>query len=189
MEINEILSGMDLSKEEEKELSLMFSQGNDLMQHFILEDNEFKLKVNIVNKSDNPLPTYAKHGDSGFDLRANLPDGSMIIESGKIGVVPTGLFFQIPLGWELQVRPRSGLAVKNGVSILNSPGTVDSGFRGEVKAIIFNTGAIGDFTINHGDRICQGVIMNVVHNAKFIKVETLEDSERGEGGFGHSGLK
>lgn len=178
-----------MPEEEIQEFASILQQGNSMLENFELENGEYRLKVKIVNKSNNPLPTYAKFGDSGFDLRANLPDGPVVIPAGGIKIIPTGNFFQIPAGWELQARSRSGLAAKNGVMVLNSPGTIDSGYRGEVMAIMFNTGAIGDFTVNHGDRICQGVITTVSHNVKFVAVDNLDESERGDGKFGSSGVK
>jgi len=137
------------------------------------------------------MPNFAKEGDSGFDLRANISGWEpIVIPAGKIGLIPTGLFFEIPPTHEMQVRPRSGLALKSGVTVLNTPGTVDSGYRGEVKIIMYNTGAFGDFIVNHGDRIAQGVIcpVNGASSIIFEIVSELSDSERGSGGFGHSGV-
>lgn len=153
-------------------------------------DNSMKLKIALVNNSNNPDPTYQKIGDSGFDFMANLPeDAIIIVEPHKRVLVPTGLHFQIPMGFELQVRPRSGLALKNGITVLNTPGTVDSGYRGEVKVILYNT-SDESFTIKNGDRIAQGVIAPVQNKktTMFTRVESLDDSDRGVGGFGSTGV-
>ena len=153
-------------------------------------DNSMKLKIAMVNNSNNPDPMYQKIGDSGFDFMASLPEGAIIIaEPLKRVLIPTGLHFQIPIGFELQVRPRSGLALKNGITVLNTPGTVDSGYRGEIKVILYNTGD-ESFTIKNGDRIAQGVI-TPVQNKKttiFTRVESLDDSDRGVDGFGSTGV-
>lgn len=146
------------------------------------------LDVNFINKSTNPDPVYTA-GNSGFDVRANLTE-PMTIPSMERRLVPTGLFFEIPLDFELQIRARSGLAIKNGIMVLNGPGTVDSGYRGEVCVILYNTDK-NDFVINHGDRIAQGVICQVqqMHNTVLNKVEELSSSDRSEKGFGSSGVK
>jgi dUTP pyrophosphatase len=117
-----------------------------------------------------------------------LEDEEIVIEPLKRAVVPTGLHFQIPIGFELQVRPRSGLALKNGITVLNTPGTVDSGYRGEVKVVLFNTGEDA-FKIKNGDRIAQGVItpVQIKRTTKFVTVNQLDDSDRGTGGFGSTG--
>ena len=144
--------------------------------------------MKFVNKSDNPDPEYATEGSSGFDLRANLSQ-SMVIESGKFDMVPTGLYFDIPDNFEIQVRPRSGLAAKNGVTVLNTPGTVDSDYTGEVKVILINHGE-EDFIINHGDRIAQAVV-STVSAKNVIKLEKISEisknTERASGGFGSTG--
>jgi dUTP pyrophosphatase len=153
-------------------------------------DNAMKLKIAMVNNSNNPDPMYQKIGDSGFDFMANLPESAIIIiEPLKRALIPTGLHFQIPMGFELQVRPRSGLALKNGITVLNTPGTVDSGYRGEIKVILYNTGD-ESFTIKNGDRIAQGVIAPVQNKKTtiFTRVESLDDSDRGAGGFGSTGV-
>ena len=149
----------------------------------------FKLRVYFANKSTNPDPEYATAGSSGFDFRANLSE-PMTIKAGKRALVPTGLFFELPDGFEIQVRPRSGLAAKNGVTVLNTPGTVDSDYRGEIKIILINLGD-DDFVINHGDRVAQGVVATVTAK-NIIKLQKLSDvnsnTERGAGGFGSTGL-
>jgi dUTP pyrophosphatase len=146
------------------------------------------LRLGVANKSDNPDPEYATDGSSGFDLRANL-ENPIKIAVGKRAMVPTGLYFEIPQGLEIQVRPRSGLAAKNGVTVLNTPGTVDADYRGEVKVILINLGD-EDFVIQHGDRIAQGVLAAVVSKpyVKWDKVsEVSTDTTRGSGGFGSTG--
>jgi len=149
-----------------------------------------KIKFNFKNESNNPDPEYATVGSSGFDLRANL-DAPVIIQPHSVKIIPTGLYFEIPDNFEIQVRPRSGLAAKNGVTVLNSPGTVDADYRGEIKVILINHSEI-DFIINHGDRIAQAVIASVI-GKNFInlnKVDNIdENTERGSGGFGSTGVK
>ena len=148
----------------------------------------FKVKLGFSNKSTNPDPEYATAGSSGFDFRANLTE-PMVLKVGKRAMVPTGLFFELPENFEIQARPRSGLAAKNGVTVLNTPGTVDSDYRGEIKIILINLGD-EDFIINHGDRIAQGVLASVTAK-NVVKLEKLEDitlnTERGSGGFGSTG--
>lgn len=149
-----------------------------------------KISLSFKNESTNPDPEYATAGSSGFDLRANL-ETSITIPAGQRAIVPTGLFFEIPDNFEIQVRPRSGLAAKNGVTVLNTPGTVDADYRGEVKVILINLGNEG-FEINHGDRIAQGVMAAVTakNYVNLIKVNNISDNtERGAGGFGSTGLK
>lgn len=155
---------------------------------------QYKLKVNFVNKSTNPSPEYATNGSSGFDLRANLTEQITIsgrASENNIAIIPTGLYFELPEGFEIQVRPRSGLAAKNGITVLNSPGTVDSDYRGEVKVILINHG-LENFTIQHGDRIAQAVIGSVFakNTVSLTEVkEILNDTQRSHGGFGHTGIK
>ena len=153
----------------------------------------YKFNVNIINKSNNKTPKYESDGAAGFDFRADLSEPITIPgknSDNNIAMIPTGLYFEIPPNFELQVRPRSGLAAKHGVTVLNTPGTVDSDYRGEVKVILINHKST-DFTINPGDRIAQGVISNVFNNTtvKFTQVDELTKTERGEGGFGSTGLK
>ncbi|MBU2494438.1 MAG: dUTP diphosphatase [Bacteroidetes bacterium] len=147
-----------------------------------------KLKIKIKRISDQfsdiPLPEYATSGSSGMDLRAAVTD-KLILRAGKVAMVPTNLSVEIPLGYEIQVRPRSGLAAKHGIGVLNSPGTIDSDYRGEIKTILFNFGDT-DFEINRGDRISQMVISKV-YIADLIEENDLSDSVRGAGGFGHTG--
>ena len=134
--------------------------------------------------SDIPLPKYETEGSSGMDIRAAV-ENQVTIAPGKIALVPTNLSVEIPIGYEIQVRPRSGLAAKNGIGVLNSPGTIDSDYRGEVKVILFNFSE-NNFIIKRGDRIAQLVIAEVIL-ADVKEVKNLNTSNRGEGGFGHTG--
>ena len=143
------------------------------------------MKLNIVNKSNNALPAYETVNSAGMDLRAYLPDGELVIKPMQRALVPTGLFMEIPVGYEGQVRPRSGLAIKSGITVLNSPGTIDADYRGEVKVILINLSE-NDFVINSGDRIAQLVIAKC-EQTEVVEVETLTETERGAGGFGHTG--
>lgn len=143
------------------------------------------MKLNIVNKSNNALPNYETVNSAGMDLRAYLPDGQIVIKPMQRILVPTGLFMEIPVGYEGQVRPRSGLAIKSGITVLNSPGTIDADYRGEVKVILINL-SDSDFVINNGDRIAQLVIAKC-EQMEVVDVEVLTETERGAGGFGHTG--
>lgn len=136
------------------------------------------------NQRDLSLPAYETRGAAGMDVEAAL-EGSLVIKPGDRVLVPTGFSVALPEGFELQVRPRSGLAVRHGVTIINSPGTIDSDYRGEVMVGLINLGS-DDYTVQRGDRIAQIVLAPVIR-AKFTKVVTLENTERGAGGFGHTG--
>jgi dUTP pyrophosphatase len=190
------LQNLDMSEffddETKNELDEILKQTSDLMGgwEFDSDGMTVKLKVKFINKSNNPDPTYEKEGDSGFDIRAFL-DKTIEIEPGNRALIPTGLYFEIPTGFELQVRSRSGLALKNGIMVLNSPGTVDSGYRGEIGVILYNTDNAAPFYIHNGDRIAQGVIAGVqtMNKTKFIKTDSLSSSDRGLGGFGSTGVK
>jgi len=152
--------------------------------------SDMKLSLFFKNESTNPDPEYATAGSSGFDLRANLKE-EVILNPNEIAMIPTGLFFEIPDNFEIQVRPRSGLAVKYGVTVLNTPGTVDADYRGEIKVILINHSK-GPFVINNGDRIAQGVLAAVTakNYVNLIKVNNISDNtERGTGGFGSTGTK
>jgi dUTP pyrophosphatase len=159
---------------------------------FVSNPEAYKIKVVFTNKSTNPDPAYATAGSSGFDFRADLDKAtvpSMVIRSGKTAIVPTGLYFELPENFEIQVRPRSGLAAKNGVTVLNTPGTIDADYRGEIKVILINLGE-EDFVINHGDRIAQGVVAtvtakNIINLSRVSEIST--NTERGAGGFGSTG--
>ena len=144
------------------------------------------MEVKVVNKNLYGLPKYQTEGSAGFDLMANLKE-PLTINPNTPTLVPTGLFVEIPVGYELQVRPRSGLALKKGLSVLNTPGTVDSDYRGEVGVILINVLDV-PVVIEPGDRIAQGVI-NKIEQVTFTEVEELSETDRGAGGFGHSGNK
>jgi len=144
------------------------------------------MKLEIVNKSNNAMPAYETVNSAGMDLRAYLPEGDLIIKPMQRVLVPTGLFMEIPVGYEGQVRPRSGLAIKSGITVLNSPGTIDADYRGEVKVILINLSE-ADFTIKSGDRIAQLIIAKC-EQPQVVEVETLSETERGAGGFGHTGV-
>ncbi len=140
--------------------------------------------VRIVNRSSNPLPEYATSGSSGMDLRADLQE-PVILKPLERSLIPTGLFIELPEGFEAQVRPRSGLAIKQGLTCLNSPGTVDADYRGELKVILINL-SNEEQQINHGDRIAQMVIQKV-EQVEWLLVQDLTETQRGTGGFGHTG--
>lgn len=144
------------------------------------------MKIKIINKSKHELPQYATSASAGVDLRANL-ETPVVLKSLQRAIVPTGLFIELPIGSEAQIRPRSGLAAKNGLTVLNSPGTIDADYRGEIKVILVNLSS-DDFTINDGERIAQMVIAQH-EQAEWVEVEELMNSERGAGGFGHTGTK
>ena len=143
-----------------------------------------KLTVKIINRSANPLPSYATPGSSGMDLRADI-ENDFILNPLERRLVPTGLFIELPLGYEAQVRPRSGLAIKQGITCLNSPGTVDADYRGELKVVLINLSNEPQ-TIHNGDRIAQMVIQKV-ELVKLTVVDEIGSTVRGEGGFGHTG--
>ncbi|MDY2755399.1 MAG: dUTP diphosphatase [Candidatus Treponema excrementipullorum] len=142
-------------------------------------------EVKCVTSPGAVLPSYQTKGAAGADICACI-ETDVVIRVGERVMVPTGLFFEIPQGYEVQVRPRSGLAVKNGVTCLNTPGTIDSDYRGEVKVILINLGQ-KPFTVKNGDRIAQ-IVVSPVEQASFCKVDVLSSTERGEGGFGSTGV-
>jgi len=149
-----------------------------------------KIKFNFKNESNNPDPEYATDGSSGFDLRANLTEVMTLSPRGGFAIIPTGLYFEIPENFEIQIRSRSSLSAKHGVAVLNSPGTIDSDYRGEIGVILINHG-MNDFIINNGDRIAQGVISNVIAKniVNLIKVDKIDiNTERGTGGYGSTGI-
>lgn len=146
--------------------------------------NQLKLEVKVLEGNDDlPLPEYMTEGASGLDLRAAVKN-STSLEPGDILLIPTGLVVKIPFGYEAQIRPRSGLALKHGITVLNSPGTVDSDYRGEIGVILCNLSK-DVFTVNRGDRIAQMVISKI-EKVKIEKVDNISNSERGVGGFGHT---
>jgi dUTP pyrophosphatase len=142
------------------------------------------MKIKIINKSKHALPRYATEASAGMDLCANL-DQPVVLRSLERAALPTGLFMELPVGFEAQIRPRSGLAFKSGVTVLNSPGTIDADYRGEVKVILINL-STESFTINDGERIAQMIIAKH-EQTEWISVEELAETQRGQGGFGHTG--
>ena len=144
------------------------------------------MQIKIINKSNHELPNYETIASAGMDLRANISE-PITLKSLERTIVKTGLFIELPIGYEAQVRPRSGLAAKKGITVLNSPGTVDADYRGEIGVIVINLSA-EDFIIEDGERIAQMVIARY-EQAEWQEVEVLEDTERGAGGFGHTGVK
>ena len=160
------------------------------------------INVPVINKSSNELPKYAHKGDAGLDLRANieeienskylfnaikLNDTTIILNPGGRVLIPTGLYMAIPEGYELQIRPRSGLALKHGITVLNTPGTIDADYRGEIMVLLINF-STEDFVINDGERIAQMVLAKH-EQCDFIEVNELDETERGTGGYGHTGVK
>ena len=144
------------------------------------------MKVQIINLGHHPLPQYATEQSAGLDLRANL-DSPVELKPLERKLIPTGLYMALPKGYEAQVRPRSGLAIKKGISVLNSPGTIDADYRGEICVILINL-SDQPFLINDGERIAQMVIARH-EQAEWEQVDVLDETERGAGGFGHSGVK
>ena len=142
--------------------------------------------VNIVNKSHHPLPKYSTVCSAGMDLRANL-ENPVVLKPFQRALIPTGLFMALPEGYEAQVRPRSGLALKHGITVLNTPGTIDADYRGEIGVILINLGQ-EDFVVNDGERIAQMVVAKY-EQVELLAVEVLDETERGAGGLGHSGVK
>jgi dUTP pyrophosphatase len=144
------------------------------------------MEVKVVNKGHQPLPQYATPQSAGMDLRANL-DAPVTLRPMERRLIPTGLHIALPVGYEAQVRPRSGLALKKGITVLNSPGTIDADYRGEIGVLLINLSG-EDFVVNDGERIAQMVIARH-EQGQFVPVEVLDETERGEGGYGHTGVK
>jgi dUTP pyrophosphatase len=142
--------------------------------------------IKIINKSHHPLPQYSTICSAGMDLRANLTS-PIVLQPLQRALIPTGLFMALPEGYEAQVRPRSGLALKHGITVLNTPGTIDADYRGEIGVILVNLGQ-QEFVVNDGERIAQMVIARY-EQVQFVSVDVLDETERGAGGFGHSGVK
>ena len=142
-------------------------------------------KIFVINKSDNPLPEHQTESSAGADIHAYLPDGDVIIAAGEKEIIPTGIYIEIPVGYEVQVRPRSGLAFKHGVTVLNSPGTIDADYRGEVKVLLVNHGKEA-FIVKSGERIAQ-MVYSKYQRVEWESVNRLSDTERGSGGYGSSG--
>lgn len=144
------------------------------------------MKIKIINKSKHELPKYATAGSAGMDLRANI-DNPITLAPGERVLIPTGLHIALPVGYESQIRPRSGLAIKHGITCLNTPGTIDSDYRGDIGVELINHGH-EPFTINDGERIAQMVIAKY-EQAEWVVTEELDETERGDGGYGHTGVK
>lgn len=144
------------------------------------------IQVKVVNKGHQPLPTYATPMSAGMDLRANI-DAPVVLRPMERRLIPTGLHIALPAGYEAQVRPRSGLALKHGISVLNTPGTIDADYRGEISVLLVNFSS-EDFVVNDGERIAQMVIARH-EQGEFTVVDALDPTERGEGGYGHTGVK
>lgn len=144
------------------------------------------MKVKLINKSNNPMPVYATKNSAGLDLRANL-DNPVTLDTLERTLIPTGLYMELPEGYEAQLRPRSGLALKQGITLLNSPGTIDADYRGEIGVIVVNLSK-NPVNIAHGERICQMVITKYEH-VNIQEVDEISDTARGAGGFGHTGKK
>ncbi|MBO4403537.1 MAG: dUTP diphosphatase [Bacteroidales bacterium] len=142
------------------------------------------MKIKVINTSSHPLPAYETIASAGMDLRANLEE-EIVLKPLERKLVPTGLYIELPVGYEAQIRPRSGLAIKHGITLLNTPGTIDADYRGEIKLIMVNLSDT-DFVIKDGERVAQMVVASH-EQAEWVEVETLESSERGSGGFGHTG--
>ena len=144
------------------------------------------MKIRIVSKSNHPLPAYETEHSAGMDLRA-FTGGPVILKPMERKLIPTGLYIEIPIGYEAQVRPRSGLALKHGITVLNSPGTIDADYRGEIGVILINL-SDSEFTVNDGDRIAQMIIAGH-ERAELVQTDIIGNTARGDGGFGHSGRK
>lgn len=144
------------------------------------------MKVQIINKGRQPLPAYATPQSAGMDLRANIEE-PIVLHPMERRLVPTGLYMALPAGFEAQIRPRSGLALKHGITVLNTPGTIDADYRGELMVLLINFSQ-QDFTVNDGERIAQMVIAKH-EQAEFVEVDCLDETERGAGGYGHTGVK
>lgn len=144
------------------------------------------MEIKVINKGHQPLPQYATPQSAGMDLRANL-DEPITLHPMERRLIPTGLYIALPPGYEAQVRPRSGLALKKGITVLNSPGTIDADYRGEIGVLLINLSQ-DDFVVNDGERIAQMVIARH-EQAGFVAVEVLDETERGAGGYGHTGVK
>jgi dUTP pyrophosphatase len=142
------------------------------------------VKVKILNKSNHQLPVYETLASAGMDIRASL-DNEIVLKPMERALIPTALFIELPVGYEAQIRPRSGLAIKKGISVLNSPGTIDADYRGEIKVILINL-STEDFVIQDGERIAQMIVAKH-EKVEWENVEILEETERGAGGFGHTG--
>jgi len=191
MDINDLDPSFENELRELEELKALMAhiesvEGQNL---FDVSFNDFKIKTKFTNNSNNQDPQYANIGDSGFDLRAFISE-PITLKPLERKLIPTGLRFELSPNTELQVRPRSGMALKHGISVLNTPGTVDEGYRGDVGIIAINL-SNEDYTIQPGERIAQGVLMNVVGQgiSELVRVNNLSETNRGDGGFGSTGVK
>ena len=144
------------------------------------------ITVKVINNSNNSLPKYATIDSAGLDLRANISE-PIVIKPLERKLIPTGLYISLPKGYEMQIRPRSGMAIKHGITCINTPGTIDSDYRGEIGVGLINL-SNESFTVNPGDRISQGVL-NKVEQINWVEVSTLDETERASGGYGHTGIK
>ena len=154
--------------------------------HYLIETSQIMVTIQVINRGHQQLPAYATPQSAGMDLRANL-DAPITLHPLERKLIPTGLHIALPEGYEAQVRPRSGLALKHGITVLNTPGTIDADYRGEVGVVLINLSQ-EDFVINDGERIAQMVIARC-EQGELVLVETLDETERGEGGYGHTGVK
>lgn len=145
------------------------------------------MTIRIINQSTNELPNYQTDASAGMDLRANLPDESVRLAPLQRQLIGTGLFIELPVGFEAQIRPRSGLALKHGITVLNSPGTIDADYRGEIKVLLINL-SNENFEVKHGERIAQMIVAAHEH-IRWEVAETLSETVRGSGGYGHTGTK
>lgn len=181
-------NGDDIDDELAKQINVTLEELNQEVR-LAQQEEMSKISVKFINKSSNEDPKFAYEGDSGFDLRADISD-DLTLNPGERQLIPTGLYFELVKGLEIQVRPRSGLAIKHGITVLNSPGTVDSHYRGEVKVPLINLGQ-EPFKIVKGDRIAQAVIMPVYGEGKVTleKTDNINETSRGDGGFNSSGIK
>ncbi len=144
------------------------------------------MNVKIINESEHPLPVYQTEASAGMDLRANLPESSILLKPLQRTLISTGLFIELPLGTEAQIRPRSGLALKHGITVLNTPGTIDADYRGEIKVLLVNLSDT-DFEVIHGERIAQMIVAKH-EQITWEESESLSSTARGSGGYGHTGV-
>ena len=191
-EINDLIPTSETLPETDKFLKKWKEHEKKGNNSFIINNKQPikpKIEIKFLNKSSNVDPDYFHEGDSGFDFRASI-NSPIILKPLERKLIPTGLYFEVPRGYELQVRPRSGLALKNGVTVLNTPGTVDSNYRGEIKIILINL-SNENFIVENGDRVAQGVVSPVLDKVwgELNKVSTLNTSNREKGGFGSTGIK
>lgn len=201
-ELKPLLKEYGYSEESINELEKAYFNKNIIDEYYYYDGVKFKLNLSFVNESNNPDPQFNKNGDAGFDLRADISseedtyyddDGDLAIniQPNELRMVGTKLYFAIPDAYEMQIRPRSGLVAKHKVTVANSPGTVDSNYRGEIKILLHNFDINNTAKIRHGDRIAQAVINNIFSENQlyFNKKNSLDETNRGSSGFGDSGYK